>query len=171
MRLIPTALVLCLASIPALAAAHKNAIVVPIKTSTGEDAGTATFTPSKKGVHLKLDLKNLPVGEHGVHVHASPHCDPPDFKTAGGHFNLENKHHGFLSADGPHTGDLPNVDTPPSGPIHFEFLLADVSLKGRNALLDADGAAIIVHSARDDYATDPAGNSGARMACGVIALR
>lgn len=138
-----------------------------LRDLAGATSGAVKFTDSRAGVLITGTITGMGLGWHGVHIHAVGKCEPP-FATAGGHLNPESKKHGYLSADGPHLGDLPNVDTPPSGPIHFEFLLADVSLKGRNALLDADGAAIVVHSGRDDYATDPAGNSGARMACGVI---
>lgn len=162
---------------PAAAPPAVRSVPTPNLTATatlhdlaGTMAGNVTFTDSRAGVVIMGTITGMGLGWHGVHIHAVGKCEPP-FTTAGGHLNLENKHHGFLNADGPHTGDLPNVDTPPSGPIHFEFLLADVSLKGRNALLDADGAAIIVHSGRDDYTSDPAGNSGARMACGVIVVR
>jgi Cu-Zn family superoxide dismutase len=171
MRLIPAALILSLASVPALAAAPKNAIVVPIKTSTGEDAGTATFTPSKKGVHLKLELKNLPVGEHGVHVHASPHCDPPDFKTAGPHFNPTNKQHGFQNPMGHHAGDTPHNVSIGEGHVgQASFTLDAISLdpSAPNSILANGGTSIIVHAMADDMKTDPAGNSGNRIACGVI---
>src|ERR1700679_132646 len=92
MRTTLALLTLCLFASPAFAK-PKNVLVVPLKTSTGEDAGTATFKQGKK-LTIKLDLKNLPVGDHAVHVHAKPVCDAPDFKTAGGHFNPENKQHG-----------------------------------------------------------------------------
>jgi superoxide dismutase, Cu-Zn family len=141
-----------------------------LRDLAGALSGNVNFTDTRTGVLITGTITGMGLGWHGVHIHGVGKCEPP-FTTAGGHLNLENKHHGFLSADGPHTGDLPNVDTPPSGPIHFEFLMPDVSLKGHRALLDTDGASIIVHSGRDDYATDPAGNSGARMACGVITAR
>ncbi len=100
------ALTLCLFAVPAFAKA-KNEVVVPLKTSTGEDAGTATFQQEKSKLSIKVDLKNLPVGEHAVHIHAKALCEAPDFKTAGGHFNPENKQHGTLNPMGHHAGDLP----------------------------------------------------------------
>ncbi|MEP6492192.1 MAG: superoxide dismutase family protein [bacterium] len=139
-----------------------------LRDAAGVTVGTATFKDTHTGVLITGSLSGLGLGAHGIHIHAVGKCDAP-FTTAGGHFNPDNKHHGYLGTDGPHLGDLPNVETPASGPMKFEFLLANVSLKGKNALLDADGASIIVHSGRDDFITDPAGNSGSRMACGVIA--
>jgi len=170
MRKILAVCTLTLFAIPALA--KKPApLVVPIKTSTGEDAGTATFTPDKKGVHLKLDLKNLPVGEHGVHIHASPHCDPPDFKTAGGHYNPTSKQHGYQNPMGHHAGDLPQSVVIGEGHVgQASFNLTDISLDpaAPNSIIANGGTSIVVHEKQDDEKTDPAGNSGNRIACGVI---
>ncbi|HTE44322.1 MAG TPA: superoxide dismutase family protein [Gemmatimonadaceae bacterium] len=141
-----------------------------LRDAAGMSIGTATFRDTRAGVLISGTVTGLGLGAHGIHVHAVGKCEAP-FTTAGGHFNPESKHHGYLSADGPHLGDLPNIETPASGPLKFEFVLADVSLKGKNALLDADGASLVVHSGRDDFMTDPAGNSGSRMACGVILAR
>ena len=101
-------------------------------------------------------------------MHEVGRCDAPAFTTAGGHFNPEGKQHGFRNSSGSHAGDLPNVSPPQSGSLTFDVLLPNASLSGRNALLDADGAAIVVHASADDYLTDPSGNSGSRIACGVI---
>ncbi len=137
---------------------------------TGGAVGTATFTDTYSGVLVDAVVSNIGLGAHGVHIHAVGKCEPP-FTTAGGHFNPEGKRHGFMNPNGPHLGDLPNITTPAAGQLHFEFLLPGVSLTGTNALLDGDGASIVIHSGRDDLESDPAGNSGSRIACGVITLR
>jgi Cu-Zn family superoxide dismutase len=161
---------LCLLASPAFAKA-KNALVVPIKTSAGEDAGTATFTQDKSKLSIKLDLKNLPVGEHAVHIHAKPLCDAPDFKTAGGHFNPENKQHGTLNPMGHHAGDLPqNVEIGEGhvGQATFKVDYLSLDPASPNSILANGGTAIMVHEKPDDMKTDPTGNAGNRIACGVI---
>jgi Cu-Zn family superoxide dismutase len=133
----------------------------------GTRVGTVTFTDTYTGVIVSGNLTALGLGAHGIHIHAVGQCVAP-FATAGGHFNPEQRQHGFLNPKGSHLGDMPNIDTPAAGNLRFEFLLPGVTLTGNNKLLDADGAAIVIHSARDDYTTDPSGNSGGRIACGVI---
>ena len=162
------ALTLCLLAAPAFAKA-KNALVVPLKTATGEDAGTATFHEGRKGnLSIKLNLKNLPIGDHAVHIHENPVCGAPDFKTAGGHFNPESKQHGTLNPMGHHAGDLPqNISI---GEQHT----AEVTMKVNYLSLDPTspnsilGHAIMVHEKADDMKTDPTGSAGNRIACGVI---
>jgi len=138
--------------------------------ATGRQVGTATFSDSYAGVLIVGTVSNIGLGGHGIHVHETGRCEPP-FATAGGHFNPEHRHHGFKNPDGHHAGDLPNIDAPASGQVKFELLLPGVTLTGVNQLLDADGAALVIHSSTDDYTTDPAGNSGSRIACGVITAR
>jgi superoxide dismutase, Cu-Zn family len=142
-----------------------------IRDGSGKTIGSATFTDTYAGVLIAGTVADLGLGAHGIHIHEIGKCDGPGFTTAGGHFNPEHRQHGFKNPNGPHLGDLPNIDTPASGPLHFEFLLPGVTLKGSNALLDADGAAIVIHAGRDDFSTDPSGSSGGRIACGVIAAR
>jgi Cu-Zn family superoxide dismutase len=159
------AITLCLVAVPALAKT-KDAMVVPLKTSTGEDAGTATFQQVKNNLSIKLNLKNLPVGEHGVHIHAKAACDAPDFKTAGGHFNPDNKQHGFENPMGHHAGDLPRNITIGEGHVgQASFKVNYISL---DSILDNGGTSIVVHEKADDMKTDPSGNSGNRIACGII---
>ncbi len=146
--------------------------LAPAATATLHDlvglrVGTVTFLESHAGIIVYGDVSGLGLGAHAVHIHEVGKCEPP-FTTAGGHFNPTGRHHGYRNPEGPHLGDLPNIDTPAAGRRHFEFLLPGVTLKGENALLDKDGASIVFHSTRDDYLTDPAGNSGSRIACGVI---
>jgi Cu-Zn family superoxide dismutase len=152
---------------PTRSAASFTTATATIRDAVGTQVGTATFADSYAGLIVSGSVQGLGIGAHGVHIHETGKCDPP-FATAGGHFNPEKHKHGFKSAEGWHLGDLPNIDVPPSGTLKFEFLLPDVSLKGAHALLDADGASIVVHATRDDFTTDPAGNSGTRLACGVI---
>src|SRR5262245_6410369 len=141
-----------------------------LRDQSGRQVGTATVTDSYAGVLLVGTINGIGVGAHGIHIHETGRCDPP-FTSAGGHFNPEKRKHGFKNPEGHHSGDLTNIDAPASGPLKFELLAAGVSLTGSNPLLDADGAAIVVHGAGDDYNTDPAGNSGSRIVCGVIAAR
>jgi Cu-Zn family superoxide dismutase len=170
MRISLTALTLCLLAVPALAK-PKNALVIPIKTSDGQDAGTATFRQGKGKLSIKLDLKNLPVGEHAVHIHAKPLCDPPDFKTAAGHFNPESKQHGTLNPMGHHAGDLPQNVTIGEGHVgqaSFKVDYLSLDPASPNSILANGGTAIVVHEKPDDMKTDPTGNAGNRIACGVI---
>jgi Cu-Zn family superoxide dismutase len=174
MRTTLAILTLCLVASPAFAKpakAKEAPLVIPIKTGTGEDAGTATFQQGKKNLTIKLDLKNLPVGQHAVHIHAKPACDPPDFKSAGAHFNPENKQHGTLNPMGHHAGDLPqNVEIGEGhvgqATFHVDYLSLDPA--SPNSILANGGTAIIVHEKPDDMKTDPTGNAGNRIACGII---
>ena len=136
--------------------------------ATGRRVGSVAFSETYAGLLVRGSVGDLGLGAHGIHLHAVGKCEPP-FASAGGHFNPEQRVHGFNNQHGHHLGDMPNIVTPAAGRLEFEFVVPDVSLKGVNGILDADGAAIVVHSSADDYATDPAGNSGARIACGVIA--
>jgi superoxide dismutase, Cu-Zn family len=146
-------------------------VVVPIKTSAGGDAGTATFSEGKNGVNLtiKLALKGLPVGEHAVHIHANPVCDAPDFKGAGGHFNPEMKQHGMDNPLGHHAGDLPqNVTIGEDHTGEVTYKVKYLSL-GSDPATSVLGHSIMIHEKADDMKTDPTGNAGNRIACGVIA--
>jgi Cu-Zn family superoxide dismutase len=141
-----------------------------IRDLAGATVGTATLTDTYTGVLVTANITGLGLGAHGIHIHEIGKCEPP-FASAGGHFNPEHRQHGFLNPNGSHLGDMPNVDTPAAGRLRFEFLLPGVTLKGTNALLDGDGASIVMHSGRDDYTTDPSGNSGSRIGCGVIVAK
>jgi Cu-Zn family superoxide dismutase len=141
-----------------------------LRDLAGRGVGSVTFTDTRAGLLLSGDVKNIGLGPHGIHIHEIGKCESP-FTSAGGHYNPTARKHGYKAVDGPHLGDLPNIDVPAAARLHFDFLLPDVSLKGRHALLDGDGASIVIHGASDDYTTDPAGNSGGRIACGVILLK
>jgi Cu-Zn family superoxide dismutase len=168
----------CIGSIalPALlalsaSAARKKGLEVDFKTSQGQDAGTATLTPAGNGVKVKLNLMNLPEGEHALHVHQNAKCDGPDFKTAGGHFNPDNKEHGTKNPKGSHAGDMPlNLQVMADGTDHVSFVTNSISLKkgAKNSVFANGGTAFVIHEKADDMMTDPTGNAGARIACAVI---
>lgn len=161
---------LSIACAVSLSAAHAQTAKASLKDATGKDVGAVNLTQTPHGVLLKLSLKGIPAGEHAFHVHAVGKCEPP-FTSAGGHFNPGGKKHGMAAADGPHAGDMPNLYVPASGELVVEIANPGISLvKGQpNSVFDADGSAIIVHAGVDDYKTDPTGNAGDRIACGVIA--
>ena len=138
--------------------------------ASGRRVGTVTLADSYSGVLIRGTVSDLGLGTHAIHIHAVGKCEAP-FTTAGGHFNPQSRQHGYLNPRGPHLGDLPNLTTPAAGSLSFEFLVPGVTLKGTNARLDGDGAAVVIHASKDDYLTDPAGNAGARAACGVITAR
>ncbi|HMH54268.1 MAG TPA: superoxide dismutase family protein [Candidatus Acidoferrum sp.] len=136
----------------------------------GQAVGNAVITRDNGGVRLLLDVIGLPAGEKAVHIHEVGRCDPPSFESAGAHFNPTKAEHGTANPRGPHVGDLPDITVGTDGKGHLEFTIKRVALdkKAAGSLLDADGSAIVIHESADDKRTDPAGNSGARIACGVI---
>jgi len=133
----------------------------------GESIGQVSFTQTPAGVVVLGTVSGLGLGAHGIHIHAVGSCVPP-FTSAGGHFNPEGRHHGFLNPQGHHMGDMANLMLPAAGKYVFQQLIADARLTGDGGMLDADGASIVIHSSRDDYTTDPSGDSGGRIACGVL---
>lgn len=141
-----------------------------VRDVSGKQVGSMQFTETYAGVLITGSIGNLGLGGHAIHIHEVGKCELP-YTTAGNHFNPTNRHHGYKNATGPHLGDLPNLDLPAAGVQRFEMLLPDVMLKGPNGMLDVDGASVVVHASRDDYVADPSGNSGGRIACGVIVQR
>jgi Cu-Zn family superoxide dismutase len=136
--------------------------------ANGQPAGIArVFTTAGKGT-LAVGLTGITPGVHGIHLHAVGQCNGPDFASAGGHLNPLGKHHGSLAAGGKHEGDLPNVTIQRGGSGALTAELSGTPDQVRAWLFDADGTAIVVHADPDDYRTDPSGNSGARIACGVF---
>lgn len=157
---------------PAPAAASPAAdgpITVAMKGPDGSDMGTVEVTSTPLGVLFKADLSGLPQGTHAFHIHETGKCDG-DFTSAGGHYNPGDNAHGFLAAEGPHAGDMTNFVVPSSdGAAEFEEFNAMVTLAGSDAPLnDADGSALMVHSGADDYISQPTGDAGGRISCGVI---
>jgi Cu-Zn family superoxide dismutase len=153
----------------AVLAAQQNSVKVEIKDLQGASVGTATLSPAKGGgVAIALDLKNLAPGEHAFHVHQAAKCEPP-FATAGPHFNPGTKKHGLENPDGSHAGDMKNITVGADGTAKVVVLNAQVTLaEGANSVFANGGTSIVIHAKPDDMKTDPAGNAGDRIACGVI---
>lgn len=140
---------------------------VTLRNAAGATVGSATLTETSIGILLTGSLTGVGSGTHAIHVHQTGQCTPT-FAAAGGHHNPHSRQHGFRNPEGPHAGDLPNLHVPQGGTLTFDLTLPDVRLGGSDGLLERDGSALVVHAAADDYRTDPAGNSGDRIACGVI---
>ena len=133
--------------------------------AAGQSIGSVRAWQTAGGVTLRIDATGLPHGVHGIHVHSVGRCDPPDFASAGPHWNPLAKQHGMNNPAGAHAGDLPNVDVAANGVLGATVTVPGASMA---SLLDADGASLVIHAAADDYMTDPSGNSGARIACAVL---
>ena len=138
----------------------------PLRTATGADVGTVTATEMAGGIQIRIDARGMPAGLHGAHVHTTGRCDAPAFTTAGGHWNPTAKQHGTSNPAGPHAGDAPNLTIGADGSGSVTIMLPAGTMDG---LLDGDGSAFVIHAGADDYKTDPSGNSGGRIACGVFA--
>lgn len=156
-------LTLSVVAAPALAAESAKAVLMD---PDGKEVGTVTLTAVPTGVLLDAELTALPEGTHAFHIHGTGKCEAPSFKSAGGHFNPEEDEHGLQNPAGPHAGDMPNIHVPANGQLHIEVLNQMVSLPG---LLKGEGTAIVLHEKGDDYVSNPAGDAGPRIACGVIA--
>jgi len=133
--------------------------------ASGQAIGTARAWQTAGGVSFRIDARGLPHGVHGIHVHPIGRCDPPDFSTAGTHWNPSGREHGMNNPKGPHDGDMPNVTVAANGILQETVVLPKASMA---QLLDADGSSIMIHANADDYVSQPAGNSGAKIACAII---
>jgi Cu-Zn family superoxide dismutase len=140
-----------------------------LKDASGATVGTATLKQAGDGVLLTVKLTNAKPGQHGIHIHTAGKCEAPDFKSAGGHFNPASKHHGSLNPEGKHGGDLPNITVDANGRGSLHETVSGITLgTGTNGLFHEGGTSLVLHADADDMKSDPAGNSGARIACGVI---
>lgn len=141
-----------------------------LQDSAGNQLGTVTITAAAdSGLRIEGHLRGLAPGEHGIHIHAVGQCDAATgFESAGDHLNPTNRQHGLENPNGPHLGDMPNLTVSDDSTASVNFTNAQLQLGQGGNLLDADGAAVVVHASADDQRTDPSGNSGARVACGVV---
>jgi len=142
--------------------------VAPVLMGQGASAGVAMLIRQKDGLALRLELTGLPAGEHGLHLHTKGLCVGPDFVSAGGHLNPEHHQHGHDNPLGAHLGDLPNITAGADGLVTSVVPLTGAPDALIAAMFDADGVALVVHAKADDYKTDPTGNAGGRIACGVF---
>jgi Cu-Zn family superoxide dismutase len=141
-----------------------------LKDKAGQQVGLATFTEGSDGLRIEVTGVGLPPGPKGIHIHAVGKCEPPDFVSAGAHFNPAGKKHGRLSSDGAHAGDLPHVMVTSVGAAGLDVTTKAVTLKEGvpASLFGVGGTSLVIHALSDDERTDPTGNSGGRIACGVI---
>jgi Cu-Zn family superoxide dismutase len=173
---IGTGAALALAAAAALAQAAPQegdgtaVVTADVNNAEGHAVAEARATQESDGVRIHVTASGMQPGTYGAHVHAVGRCDAPDFASAGGHWNPTEKHHGRLNPQGQHMGDLPNLTIGANGNGEVDYLIAGATLHGgEHPMLDDDGAAVVIHAGPDDYRSDPSGNSGARMACGVFA--
>lgn len=150
--------------------AEDEVLRVDLIDAKGESVGTAELTEEENGVLVNVKAENLPEGPHGFHFHEAGKCEAPDFETAGGHFNPTDAEHGLENDKGPHAGDLPNLEVGKDGKVEEEFVAENVTLKAgeANSLLKEGGTALVIHAEADDGKTQPSGDSGDRIVCGVI---
>lgn len=170
MRRLALICLLGLTSAAALAAegAGKMAMV-ELKSADGKTVGSAHLMPTKDGVSMSVSVKGLAAGTHGIHLHTVGSCQAPDFASAGAHWNPDHKMHGTDNPKGSHMGDLPNLVVKADGTGELTATVKGAKLDATAmGLLDSDGSALVIHAAPDDYKTDPSGNSGGRIACGVV---
>lgn len=150
---------------PATVSATPAGASAVLRMADGTEVGRAVAGESGTTIRVSVDASKLPSGAHGVHIHTTGRCDGPDFTTAGPHWNPTTMQHGAQNPMGPHTGDMPNLVVSADGRGSIAIVLPLGTMAG---LMDADGSALVIHAAADDLKTDPSGNSGGRIACGVF---
>lgn len=173
-RLLCMPILLVAASAPAQVIQNQQRATAKLVTAAGVEVGAATLNPTVRGtaVQINITLSNLPPGTHALHVHSVGKCDPPDFTSAGPHFNPTNKQHGTENPKGPHAGDLPNFEADAKGTATVSLAVPGMTFgNGPDSLFHPGGTALVIHANPDDNKTDPAGNAGPRIACGVIQLQ
>ncbi|GGC95956.1 hypothetical protein GCM10007216_28420 [Thalassobacillus devorans] len=150
--------------------AETQEVTVDLKNPDDENIGSAKLKQQEDGVLISLDASELPPDEHGFHIHETGTCEPPEFESAGGHFNPEGVSHGTNSEDGPHAGDLPNINVGDDESVQEEILAENVTMKKGedNSLLKEEGTALVIHAEPDDNESQPSGDAGIRIACGEI---
>lgn len=163
-------LLLAACATPGMESATEKFAHATLLDASGKRVGEATLIANDGAIQLAAEVAGLSPGDHGIHLHTTGKCDAPGFTTAGGHLNPYAHKHGMMNAAGPHMGDLPNIAVKADGIGTILTPLAGQSEDLRAAIFDADGSAIVVHAGPDDYKTDPAGNSGGRVACGVLTV-
>lgn len=136
-----------------------------LKTADGKDAGMVSATEREDGIQIEVSATGMPAGEHGIHVHMTGTCEGPKFESAGGHWNPTGAKHGLSNPQGQHHGDMPNLVVASDGSAKMDYAIRGARL---TEMLDADGAALVIHAKADDQMTDPSGNSGDRLACGAF---
>lgn len=143
---------------------------VNLMDGNGKPVGTAELTEEEDALRIMVDAENLPEGTHGFHFHEKGVCEAPDFESAGGHFNPTGASHGLDNEEGPHAGDLPNLQVGPDGTVKEEFFVDNLTLLAgeENSLYHEGGTSLVIHAEADDGKTQPSGNSGDRIACGVV---
>lgn len=147
-----------------------DSVTVDLLDTNGDSVGQAELSEDEKGVTVKVEAEGLPAGPHGFHFHETGKCDLPDFESAGSHYNPAEAEHGLDNENGPHAGDLPNLEVGEDGTVNEEFLAENVTLKKNeeNSLFKEGGTALVIHADEDDGKTQPSGESGDRIVCGVI---
>jgi superoxide dismutase, Cu-Zn family len=151
--------------------AVSDVAVANLASADGKSVGVATLSQRSDGLWLSVSADAPAAGTFGMHIHMVGKCDGPDFASAGPHFNPTGKQHGHDNPAGKHAGDLPNLVTGVDGKASAQTRLPDMPLTGVGGLMDADGAALVIHAQADDYKTDPSGNSGKRIICGVFSVK